>query len=360
MVTISHLSWNGMTGHAQALDTKGIGHPLITRFYRIKASDDVSLLKQWKSLFYSEPINQLGKTLINELLSTNNGRRIQVDLKHSDYITRKYFYDSVMHQQKAPPICSHCAVNGLKEIYYSPFVDEYSLINSSADSIFYPFGLNLYDEEITTICRYGGIIGIPLEQRVLGGYFKRERRQLNDFSLRMLRDNPKNDPYFTTLSRANKVDFKAIQIYNQTKMPILPGNPSPYATKKFPQWSNQITRDDYFSIEPFIQNLFYILDHSDTTGRAAWSHVCIGSDLDGIIDPIDICATASQYPHFRERLLQFIPVFLAIRKMFTKTAPAYTDYFDDTENKKGSINLHHAVVALMYNSLKNFVVKNYR
>lgn len=359
MVTISHLSWNGMTGHSQALDTKGIGHEFIKRLYRIKASDDVRLLRQWKSLFYSEPINQFGKTLINELLSVKNGKRILVDLKHADYFTRKYFYDSVMVSQKVPPICSHCAVNGLKEIYYSPFVDEYSLIKSSADSIFYPFGLNLYDEEIIAICKNNGIIGIPLEQRVLGGYFNKYRQQLTDYSLKTLRDKPEAETGIGKIKRDNRVNFDVISAYNATEMHIVPEKEEPQEQIRALEKSDQITRDDYFSIEPFIQNLFYILDHSDTTGRMAWSHVCIGSDLDGIIDPIDVCATASQYPHFRQRLIQFIPIFLAIRKMYNPGAFDYGYYFDDTEIRAESISLRHAVDAVMYDSLKKFVINNY-
>ncbi|GAB3643544.1 hypothetical protein GCM10027423_41810 [Spirosoma arcticum] len=340
MVTVSHLSWNGMTGNATALDTKGVGRTLIKRLYRIKASDDKKLLEQWRGLFYTESINQYGKLLIDSLLSKKNGdRRVLIDLKHADYPTRKYFYETVLKNAEfadVPPICSHCGVNGLHEINYSDFVDEYSLIKSSADSVFYPLSLNLYDEEIRTICDKNGIIGIPFEQRVLGGLLKPERKK---FICRSL-DYFKSDPKYK-----NFID--AALVYTRDTMPIGMVNPEQLFA---------VFRNDYLSLEPFIQNLFHIIDNSGKVGESAWKHVCLGTDLDGIIDPIDICPTASQYPHFRKRLTQFIPIFLAMRKLSDSKKSDYDDYFGSSST---AIPLNEAMNFLMYTSLKNFVATHF-
>src|SRR5690606_4996530 len=60
----------------------------------------------------------------------------------------------------------------------------------------------------------------------------------------------------------------------------------------------------------------------------AWKNICLGSDLDGLIDPINICPTASQYPIFKEKLKVFIPLFLSLRKDFEIRDKLLGDYQD--------------------------------
>jgi hypothetical protein len=358
MVTIAHLSWNGMVSHARALDTRGAPAIILKKFNRIKASDDQRVLNQWKDYFYSESeVNEIGKLMIKELLKEEPGRkRILIDLKHADYTARKYFYDKVMLPDPAglakgkvdtiPPICSHCAVTGLKEYYFSPFVDEYSLKKSSVDSTFYPFSLNLYDEEIARIARCNGIIGIPLEQRVLGGLMRLDRE---------LGIKYKFEEFASDQAKFTEYFGKALAYNAEMGIPR-------DDTRK----NKRILLQDYLSLEPFMQNLFYIIDHTGKQGPAAWKHVCIGSDLDGIIDPIDICPTASQYPYMRKRMEQFIPFFLALRREKDATARCFNSYFNDggfpADNCPVSppgFSMKNALDLLFYDSLRNFVIKNF-
>lgn len=95
-----------------------------------------------------------------------------------------------------------------------------------------------------------------------------------------------------------------------------------------------------------MNNLFYMLDKSGRDLNEAWNYFCIGSDLDGMIDPIDIVATAARYPYMRDRLEQFIPVFLELSDR------DYKDYFPNDCLKE---NLNK----LFYDNLKNFVVENF-
>ena len=174
MVTPAHLAYNGMMGHAPAIDDGSFITNLIARkVYSIRVSDDPLYQGQWKGLFYSIPgPNKFGKTVLNDLASNQNGHQILLDLKHSDFLTRKYFFDSLMIKYQLPPICSHCAVTGLSDTYYSPFNDEYNILRANFTTTLYPFGINLYDEEIIRICDNDGIIGIPFEQRVLRRLYK--------------------------------------------------------------------------------------------------------------------------------------------------------------------------------------------
>ena len=361
MVTPAHLSYNGMMGHAPAIDDGSFFTNLIARkVYAIRVSDDPLYQGQWKGLFYSVPgPNKFGKAVLCDLASDTNGHKILLDLKHMDFIGRKFFFDSVMVQYNVPPICSHCAATGLSGSYYSPFNDEYSILRAPFTTKYYPFSINLFDGEIADICENDGIIGIPLEQRVLGGYInKKELRNYkidaggNIDSLKQSRTRRyKNiSDLFRCYAKAKNVHVVAATDYTRQVM----GVQDDRVSKKHFDKKNKvlkITCEEYISAEPFIQNLFYLIDHSNKSGPDAWKHICIGSDLDGIIDPLDICPTASQYPHFKERLRQFIPIFLEIRKINAGQQSVKTDYFDH------GMTLDEALDYVFYQSLKSFTEK---
>jgi hypothetical protein len=90
-----------------------------------------------------------------------------------------------------------------------------------------------------------------------------------------------------------------------------------------------------------------------------WEYVCLGSDLDGLIDPINICPSASQYPFFKEKLTVLIPLFLYIRKNFEKRDKllgafrTYDEYFDS------GFTMHQALQMVFYNNLKDFTDKTF-
>lgn len=392
MMTIAHLTYNGLMGHAPSIDGgKSMNHIIASKNYNIRVSDDPSYKKQWEKTFFTIPgVNKFGKIVIDSLLSHSNGHRILIDLKHSDLFTRNYFYDSIMISSRygvkndtIPPICSHCAVTGLSEEYYSPIVNEYNLSKSKFVKTFYPFGINLYDEEIVKICNNKGIIGIPLEQRILGGYINQkevrpyyitkggERRPVkgkskgddedtSDGKLKGIKYPTQYNNRWDNIERMytyffwNQKDPEFIYPMEYTK-DYLNVDYKGKVIGSVPALNNyknifRHTLLDYISVEPFLQNVFYIVDISQKTHKEAWSHICIGSDLDGLIDPIDVCPTASQYPFLRKRLEQFIPVFLKIRSESNpdKDYKIYGDYFNE------SFTVKNALDQLFYLSLKEF------
>ena len=328
MVTISHLSYNGMVGHAPAFDdATTLGRILAQRVFRLRVGNDRRYKKQWNGYFFSGlGPKEYGKKVIDRLVNpAYGGRTIQVDLKHCDYLTRKYFLDSVANKETIPPICSHCAVTGLSEIYYSPASDEYALRDSRLVKNFYPFSLNLFDEEVLRIYQLEGIIGIPLEQRVLGGYLD-SRQNLINYKYFECRQGKKTKR--TKFKRSKIIEKSILELketadsdyllaVDYTKRQMLDKTFAGFSNKEKDRRITQIIIDDYWSAEPFIQNIFYMVDlvmeKSGVSAEEAFSLICIGSDLDGIMDPLDICPVASMYPHFRNRLEHFIPMFLKLR-----------------------------------------------
>ena len=76
-------------------------------------------------------ITSLGKKVINSLLSTHNGKRIYIDIKHMSRKTRTEYYkllETRYSGEDIPVYVSHGAVNGYGSIYSSdPLSDENGL-----------------------------------------------------------------------------------------------------------------------------------------------------------------------------------------------------------------------------------------
>ncbi|HZV70801.1 MAG TPA: hypothetical protein VFG10_14700 [Saprospiraceae bacterium] len=380
MMAISHLAYNGMTGHSVAWDQGGFINNLIARRnYGIRVSNDPSYRKQWEGAFFSVPgVNTFGKLVIDSLISKTNGHRILIDLKHSAPSTRQYFIDSILVQKintnqqikdTIYPICSHCGVNGFPRMYGSPFVNEYNITRAPFVHYIYPFAINLYDEEIEQICRYNGIIGIPLEQRILGSYINKLEIRSPKISLHGVEKKNKEQ----NIQRWNYVK-RYLRFLFMTDRPLLEDaisytvnemgldtSRSSHPLKAYKEILEVIYKD-YKSAEPFLYNVFHVIDHSNKDRVRAWNHVCIGSDLDGLVDPIDICPTASQYPKFKNRLKQFIPIFLKMRQVMNMDEKSnfrgFDYYFDDSSSTNAnSFTLEKALDQLFYKSLFDFTDK---
>jgi hypothetical protein len=272
------------------------------------------------------------------MLEPENGTPIYIDVKHLDVRARLDYY--ILHDslQKAwkiriPIIYSHGAVSGerLKVAYHTsvaPLLDKYSevkdprkfyveLINRSrnyncalvkdynltdknrciisaklsADEFkltnkledsttagwFYPWSINLFDEEIQKIYESDGIIGVMIDERTLG--WNLPNYQKNDFYVKWLRD---------TL----------------TSIKFLPANAS------------AASLDSFRIAETFLRNMFYIVKYSGRSDSTAWNNIALGSDFDGFINPIDICKTADDVPKLKEYLRSVIPAFLSIHKEY--------------------------------------------
>ena len=362
MVTIGHLSNNNMLDHAPALDANGLFFNVIRRSFNSRVSGDSIVSKTWDEIFNSIlEVRRSGRILIDSLLSNKSSHRIYIDLKHSGFTTRKYVYnylDSIARetQETIPPICSHCAATGMPEKDYSKFVNELALVKSQEveKKKLYPLSINLYDEEIEEICKLNGIIGVTFEQRVLGGY-------LNSKKAIKSKKTPKN-------KRLNKTEeIKAAHVFRNVQPAY--GTPTHYydtcllypaleyglrsKTDKEKQRLKYLLYQDYHSLKPFLNNLFYMLDKStnEPDKKEYWKHFCIGSDMDGLIDPIDIAPTVAQYPYVQKRLVQFIPIFL----METNRKPE--NYYDIKNREK---DLQQRVENLFYYNLAHFVKTYFR
>jgi len=183
----------------------------------------------------------LGIIIANELLSTKNGKRILVDLKHMSIASRIEYYKLIKGNasyKDIPLVVSHGAVNGL------PSFTNKKQAGSQVASKLNPVAINFFNEEIISIAKSKGIFGLQLD----------ERRVANKETLK----NTKH-----SLNRSKIMHYRSALLWNQ------------------------------------IQHILEVLDEA---GLFAWDCLVIGSDFDGIIDPLNGFWTTEELPFLADFL----------------------------------------------------------
>ena len=182
----------------------------------------------------------LGWEVLKGLLDDSNGKRIHIDIKHMSDLSRKQYihflktaYPDEFARKELPIIISHGACNGKIS------ADNPNPTNGleTTASRMYAGDINFYDEEIIEMARSGGIIGLQLdEKRIASRQYKK--------SLRLA---------FASSTK---------RMHSNSKM----------------LWNN-------------IQHIVQLLDRNNIY---AWDYIAIGSDFDGVIDPINMFWSAEE------------------------------------------------------------------
>jgi len=263
-ITLCHHFYNGLASHAKSLFIKVLG---------------TELLDQSRGL--DQPVNgqkyitDTGYKVIDYLYSTANGKRILIDVKHmckktrlEFYAYRKGKYDSI------PLISSHGA-----------------LVN------FYNQNINLDIDDINEIYNSNGLIGIELDQRVIG---YNDQHKLNRFWNWLLN-------IFRSTDKKNLVWAEYF-------------------------WKNVLA----------IAERCYELDQNVDP----WKIICLGTDFDGIINPLNGFRRSTDLQALSSSLLEYV-----------------NDYW---EKGNGKIPKNHlgmtaedVVGNIMYKNAYDFIVKNY-
>lgn len=210
-VTFAHHFYNGLCTHSKSLfDMSGnlLDQKYGMREHKIIHTDD------------EPPITPIGYQMIDLLLSKENGKRILIDVKHMSVEARTEFYKILNSEKyindKIPIIYSHGAVS----------IGNNEIIENNQ--------LNLNKDDLIQIYKSSGIIGIEIDQRILG-YNK------NRF-LKWIKNLIKNK---------DKQSYKeAAYFWDQIKL---------------------------------IAEFAYINGYKNNP----WEFICLGSDYDGVINPLN-------------------------------------------------------------------------
>jgi microsomal dipeptidase-like Zn-dependent dipeptidase len=121
------------------------------------------LLDQKKGI--GEGFTELGWKVLDLLLDNTDGKRIHIDIKHLSPLARKQYFkhlDTKYQGQNIPIIISHGAVNGLHS------AEEPMVKIPSSHGMFNSGDINFYDVEFLEMAKRGGLIGLQMDERRLG------------------------------------------------------------------------------------------------------------------------------------------------------------------------------------------------
>lgn len=200
---------------------------------------------------------KLGEEVVHSLLDDSNGKRILIDIKHMSVESRKDYYALLKSDPKykdVPIIVSHGACNGMIS-----FADR-TASGSSVAKTFKRANINFFNEELIRIVKSKGIFALQLDERRV----------------------------------ANKKTLK------KTKNSILRNKIMHYRSKLL--WNQ-------------IQHFLEVLDNE---GRFAWDYIALGSDFDGIIDPLNAFWTAEELPYLADFLERHAFNFMSKAKLKVK------------------------------------------
>lgn len=262
-VSLAHHFYNNLCTHAKSF-YKLVGNVLDQK----NGMDDFEHSSPYK------PISDFGEGLIDLLLSTKNGtrRRVLIDLKHMSKKARERYYDILKSNkyknQSIPVIFSHCAFDFTGEEH-----------------------INLNFNDIYQVYLTRGIIGIELDQRILG-YNKRE-------------------------INGEKSDYaNAFFVWKQIKA---------IAEHAFVSFNGKPEYQD-------------IADNP-------WQCIAIGSDYDGIINPLDSYKDASYMAVLHDNLILHLE--------------NYWNHSPFIPKNHNGMNAADVIHAIMYQNAYNFIVKHY-
>ena len=197
----------------------------------------------------NEGFTQLGEEVVHKLLDKAHGNRILIDIKHMSEKSRQRYYeilDSDYKTDNIPLLVSHGGMNGLVEFTNN----RYGHYDTSRKMM--TGTINFYDKEVVRIAISGGLFCLQLD----------ERRLIAPDELDAIKRKERKD---------DRLYYRSKIVWNQ------------------------------------IQHIAEVLnDH----GLDAWSTCAIGSDNDGIVDPLNGFWTAEFFPflelHLQEHAFNYM------------------------------------------------------
>lgn len=247
-------------------------------------------------------LRQLGKDIIDIAYDNADGRRVFIDIKHMSLVSRRHFYEYRREKgyTDVPILATHLGVTGLswapeaiaKQFSRNPirhddvvevFYDRPAGIGRGPfwrQTHFNPWSVNLYDEEIVEIVQSGGLIGLNLDQRILGAN-KVSGEFFSSDELRYIMSGYKDAP---------APEIQEGEFVEEPEEEALADEARAFNETRH--------------LRHLCNTILHIVK---TGGEEAWNCLCLGSDLDGLIDPINNCQSVAEFPKLEADLLHMLP-----------------------------------------------------
>lgn len=214
-------------------------------------SISIGLLKKNQDRGLGYGITTLGTEVIDLLLDHSNGNRILIDVKHMSVLSRKTYYqllDTKYTTEDIPIIVSHGAVNGKRSLDQQEQTDYPERVKWLKN-----IDINIYDDEIIRIARSNGVFGLQLDERRIGSKKAIRRSKI----------------YFP--NKRKQLQKKSLLVWRQ------------------------------------IEHIAEVLNEE---GLFCWGIQCIGSDFDGIVDPINGLWTSENLNDLADELINHSEKYL--------------------------------------------------
>jgi microsomal dipeptidase-like Zn-dependent dipeptidase len=322
----------------------------------------MKMLKHPSFYPFGNGISSLGYDVIEKCYSMTNHkneyRPVLIDVKHlglksrQDYYAfRKTLIQKEKKYEKIPIIASHIGVTGYtvnewKNALKRNSCTVYNYEGTRAVSIemekkicgkwgsfvnndftFNPWSINLMDEDITEILNSNGIIGMSLDVRILG--FQSE------YGISLTSENE----YLST------ADFHTH--FPQITVKNLPLNTMESMIVENESWLIP-TKEDRHPLS-FCFNIIHIIQVGllKTDIAEPWNQICLGSDFDGLIEPLKISPDISSLEELEANMIKWIPV---AEKAYVNENGGTRILFG-----KSTAELKKIVRGIMYENGKNFI-----
>lgn len=258
-------------------------------------------------LFKPEPFFPKGKGLTEDglwLLGEMKRLGIFCDVKHMSLFARQQLYGLGWQGGDWPLVCTHAGLTGIHSADRGRYflshrrfgdgflrVKQYKPAGYLKGCSFNASSINLYDDDVVTIVHSGGLIGLSLDQRILG---------VPDES--MLAPGYTDEVYEQEIISPEERDF-----FREVNRNTVPDE----AVLK-PEDIRRKDRQDYpdYHARHFLNQVFHLFRIARRYGiddAVISRRICIGSDFDGMINPVDGCRTVEDLPGFTARLLTLFP-----------------------------------------------------
>lgn len=249
-------------------------------------SISIKLLKDNQNRGLDNGITQLGYEAIELLLENNENKRIAIDVKHMSVESRCDYYnllDTFYSSEKIPVIVSHGCCNGRRS-----FAERNKMEFPEHREWFCNIDINFYDEELIRISKSNGIFGIQLDERRIAS-----KRAINTSKI-----------YFP--NKRKQLKKKALLVWRQ------------------------------------VEHIAEILDKENLY---CWGIQSIGSDFDGIVNPINGLWTAENMKDLADEVLNHAEAYISINSFRLKNY-----------NRIGAKEI---VNSLMHQNAMDFIQRNY-
>ena len=335
IITLAHHQYNFLCGHSPSFI--GIAKFAFNQEGYTTDPDDAGE----KIHYYLTGIKPDGKKIIRKILSKSFGKqRTLIDTKHMSAKARMDYRDMIFGEfttQDIPIIQTHTGVNGRKKIAEATTDIESVELKKSEQkkSHFFTSSINLFDDEIVDIIRSNGLIGIMLdEKRIVGKKLapdtefyagllpaqKYSANYPNHIALNKLAQQTQNKYEYN-----KKLHKRAIKKFVKAKKglecELLKKKPNGRKVRRIRlrvmRWKGEV--DTMIELMEFVflsilANQFLHIATVYKNARMAntdlpdidpWDHVCLGSDYEGVINPLDIYYYASDLVRLESRWTMF-------------------------------------------------------